>query len=254
MWANVSRTQRTGALIASSTTRRAWLRPLPSRTLPTLATHGRLLHAPSFAFAVRRSTSARAFSCSPPSSSLQTTTFEDPSRSGLFYHLVSPPTPLSDTHPVFAISLLPDPPPSSESSTVLGWLPAETPGDDRDAGLNDFVENPRFLPLLHEAISEGLAEAVDDIQTAGAMQLGEGWMHIHDERNIPALNRIGDPDDILASVRVQDGKILAGTYQAMPSYRLCTAHGVTQLTEGLASKLRGLLETRAREESKMADT
>jgi hypothetical protein len=91
------------------------------------------------------------------------------------------------------------------------------------------------LPLLHEAISEGLAEAVDDIQTAGALQLGEGWMHIHgkrstlirqhtiaaqssltpfpcdtavgtDERNIPPLNRIGDPDDILASVRVQDGK------------------------------------------------
>jgi hypothetical protein len=24
---------------------------------------------------------------------------------------------------------------------VIGWLPAETPGDDRDAGLNDFVEN-----------------------------------------------------------------------------------------------------------------
>jgi hypothetical protein len=39
------------------------------------------------------------------------------------------------------VSLLPDPPPSSQSSTVLGWLPAETPGDDRDAGLNDFVEN-----------------------------------------------------------------------------------------------------------------
>jgi len=44
-------------------------------------------------------------------------------------------------------------------------------------------------------------------------------------------------------------QILAETYQAMPSYRLCTAHGVTHLTEGLASKLRGLLEMRAREES-----
>jgi hypothetical protein len=37
----------------------------------------------------------------------------------------------------------------------------------------------RFLPLLHRAISEGLAEAVDDIQAAAALQLGEGWMHIH---------------------------------------------------------------------------
>jgi hypothetical protein len=95
-----------------------------------------------------------------------------------------------------------------------------------------------------------------------------------DERNIPPLNRIGDPDDILASVRVENGKvglylspptvslayrlsllqILAETYQAMPSYRLCTAHGVTQLTEGLASKLQGLLKVRAREESRTADS
>jgi len=28
-----------------------------------------------------------------------------------------------------------------------------------------------------------------------------------DERNIPPLNRIGDPDDILASVRVENGKV-----------------------------------------------
>jgi hypothetical protein len=41
----------------------------------------------------------------------------------------------------------------------------------------------RFLPLLHEAISEGLAEAVDDIQVAGALQLGDGWMHIHGQQS-----------------------------------------------------------------------
>lgn len=28
-----------------------------------------------------------------------------------------------------------------------------------------------------------------------------------DERNIPPLGRIGDPDDIIASVRVQGGKV-----------------------------------------------
>ncbi|KAI0247891.1 hypothetical protein BJV78DRAFT_1081998, partial [Lactifluus subvellereus] len=72
---------------------------------------------------------------------------------------------------------------------------------------------------------------------------------IKDCNNIPPLSRIGDPDDILASVRVQDGNadlffnpILTETYQAMSSYRVCTAHGVTQLTEGPASRLRGLLE------------
>ena len=28
-----------------------------------------------------------------------------------------------------------------------------------------------------------------------------------DNRNIPALGRIGDPDDIIASVRVEEGKV-----------------------------------------------
>jgi hypothetical protein len=41
-----------------------------------------------------------------------------------------------------------------------------------------------------------------------------------DERNIPPLNRIGDPDDILASVRVENGKV--GLYLSPP-------HGVSRL-------------------------
>ena len=81
---------------------------------------------------------------------------------------------------------------------------------------------------MHKAIREGLEEGVDEVQANGARQLQEGWMHIHgaflfcqfylnsggchartlvDERNVPPLNRIGDPDDIIASVRVQDGKV-----------------------------------------------
>jgi hypothetical protein len=39
----------------------------------------------------------------------------------------------------------------------------------------------------------------------------------------------------------------------MPSYRVCTAYGITRLTEGLASKLQRLLEMRAREESRTAN-
>ena len=33
------------------------------------------------------------------------------------------------------------------------------------------------------------------------------FVHGVDERNVPALGRIGDPDDIIASVRVEDGKV-----------------------------------------------
>ncbi|KAJ7481540.1 hypothetical protein FB451DRAFT_1236331 [Mycena latifolia] len=176
------------------------------------------------------------------------TSFTDPARPDLHYHLVDPPTPLSPNLPVFALSFLSSSP-SAGSSTILGWLPARATGNDEGAGLNDFKENPKFRVLLHEALQDGLREGVDDIQINGAIQLGDGWMHIHDDRNIPALGRIGDPDDIMASVLVQGGKIKAETYQAMPSYRLCTSDGPVQLTAGLAQKLQAVLEERARSES-----
>jgi hypothetical protein len=138
MWANVVRVlgkQGTGALVLSSPRRVPWLRR------PQLAPPPHTLSPRHFA------SSSSSSSAHAPPDGHKIPTFEDPSRKGLFYHLVPPPTPLSATRPVFAVSLLADAPPSSESSTVLGWLPAETPADDRDAGLNDFVQN-RALSLL----------------------------------------------------------------------------------------------------------
>ncbi|TFY77743.1 hypothetical protein EWM64_g6271 [Hericium alpestre] len=178
----------------------------------------------------------------------ETISFADPTRPDLFYHLVPVPQSLTAlAGPVFAVSILPAPPPTPDSHTIMGWLPAEA---GEDAGLNDFRENPNFRELLQEAIAKGLAEGVDDIQINGAKQIGQGWMHIHDDRNIPALGRIGDPDDILGTVLVEDGEMLPQTYSPMPSYRLCTADGVTQLTDGLAKKLEEVLEERARVEAK----
>ncbi|PIL29099.1 hypothetical protein GSI_09147 [Ganoderma sinense ZZ0214-1] len=191
----------------------------------------------------------RNFSLSTPrQNTAASQSFADPDRSDLFYHLFTPPTSLSSANPVFALSFLPAPPPSVVSSSVIGWLPAS--GQGEGAGLNDFVENDRFREVLHEAIQSALRDGVDDVQKNGAIQTQEGWMHIHDNRNIPALGRIGDPDDIIASVRVENGEILAETYQPMPSYRLCTADGVVQLTEGLATRLIEVLKARVLEEQK----
>ncbi|KAI0725978.1 hypothetical protein C8Q72DRAFT_888126 [Fomitopsis betulina] len=174
------------------------------------------------------------------------TSFPDPERPDLFYHLFEPPTDLSHTSPVFALSFLPTPPPSVRSCTVIGWLPASTPGaQEEGAGLNDFVENPSFRNVLHEAIQSALRDGADEIQKNGAIQIQAGWMHIHDQRNVPALGRIGDVDDILASVRIEGGEILASTYEPMPSYRLCTADGILQLTDGLAVRLEQVLEQKA---------
>jgi hypothetical protein len=152
MKANVARVlgkQGTGALLLSST-RRAWLRRRPQSPLLRLASHVERL-APPHSLRHFTSSPVHALPSDGPSPEIPTSsTFEDPSRKGLFYHLVPPPTPLSAARPVFAVSLLADAPPSPESSTVLGWLPAETPGDDGNAGLNDFVENRALrCPSLH---------------------------------------------------------------------------------------------------------
>ncbi|TFK79563.1 hypothetical protein K466DRAFT_606054 [Polyporus arcularius HHB13444] len=195
----------------------------------------------------------RRHSTQPPRNEVQAQggavqSFPDPDRPDLFYHLFTPPTSLSSTTPVFALSFLSTPLPSILSSTVLGWLPASGEGDS--AGLNDFVENESFRDILHEAVQSALRDGADEVQKNSAIQTREGWMHIHDSRNLPALGRIGDPDDIIASVRVENGEIMAETYQPMPSYRLATSDGVLQLTEGLAARLTEILEARVREEQR----
>jgi len=82
---------------------------------------------------------------------------------------------------------------------------------------------------MHDTIKTVLENGEDVVWTDGAMQLQQGWMHIHgsfpfflskadsgkftssacctDQRNVPALGRIGDPDDIIGSVLVEDSKV-----------------------------------------------
>ncbi|KAF9467162.1 hypothetical protein BDZ94DRAFT_1249729 [Collybia nuda] len=198
---------------------------------------------------IRPRTTLHPTSRAPLSS--QSTSFADPNRPDLFYHLVDPPTPSSSSSPSFAVSFLSSPPSTSDSRTIIGWLPAQSRRSDEGAGLNDFKENSKFRDLLHKAVLDTLRDGSDEIQVNGALQLQQGWMHIHDERNVPALHRIGDPDDILASVLVQDSKIDPDTYAPMPSYRFCTADGITQLTPAVAKKLQEILMETQRAEAKL---
>jgi hypothetical protein len=79
------------------------------------------------------------------------TTFSDPDRPDIFYHLLHPPNSVSDNHPVYAVSFLPSPPPTPTSATILGWLPAQTSTESSGSGLRDFVENSNavFALSLH---------------------------------------------------------------------------------------------------------
>jgi hypothetical protein len=82
---------------------------------------------------------ARAYSTSSAESA--ETTFPDPDRPDLFYHLVESPLPSSGSSAAFALSFLPDHLPKTDSCAVIGWLPAAAESEAQEAGLNDFVEN-----------------------------------------------------------------------------------------------------------------
>ena len=139
------------------------LRSAPGHKPLGLPIHRRAIHLPAPATYVPHAQSARQpssrrphstrlntlrhFTCTParqhPSTAAET--FPDPDRPDLFYHLFTPPTSLSATTPIFALSFLSAPPPSILSASVVGWLPASGAGDG--AGLNDFVENGACLVL-----------------------------------------------------------------------------------------------------------
>ena len=129
-------------LLASSTAHSARTRPwLTALTL----THSH--YRPSISRRPHPLGKRRSFTTSIPGST--PTSFPDPSRPDIFYHLVGPPTPLSSHRPAFAISFLPSPSPSPNSCTIIGWLPAAAGGadaeSDSEAGLNDFVENSDYI-------------------------------------------------------------------------------------------------------------
>lgn len=47
------------------------------------------------------------------------------------------------------------------------------------------------------------------------------------------MGRVGEPEDMLASIFVQDGKAVPSTYEPLPSYRLVTQNGVLLLSEDM---------------------
>ncbi|CAE6474819.1 unnamed protein product [Rhizoctonia solani] len=160
---------------------------------------------------------------------------EDPERKGLYYH------PIGDN--VFALSFLDEKPANQNSATVIGLVK----GGEKS---NSFQENQAFVDLLHDTVKAALLEGVDQELSNDAVQRKEGWLHVHDYRNFPELGRVGDPDDILGSVLVQDGKIKGETYERMPAYRTCTTDGPVKLSPSLHERLLKSLREAHQRESK----
>ncbi|EJD52061.1 hypothetical protein AURDEDRAFT_83047 [Auricularia subglabra TFB-10046 SS5] len=166
---------------------------------------------------------------------LSSASFEEPSRPGLFYHLVS-----SRRGPIFAVSLLEATPWTPTSATVIGSLPTTSDdGANSDATFEDFIPNPAFIEVLNASVKRALESGADEGLAMQAKLVYDGWLHVNDERNEAAKtgDRIGSPDDIVGSVCVKEGKILPETFSPMPSYRVCTPDGVVKLSDPMMKHL-----------------
>lgn len=61
---------------------------------------------------------------------------------------------------------------------------------------------------MHESIKSGLEKGVaETVDFEASTRPGDGYIHITDERAIPPAGRIGETEDLIGSVFVQDGKV-----------------------------------------------
>jgi len=77
--------------------------------------------------------------------------FSDPRRPEVFYHLVQPPTPVSPTSKVYALSFLSRPLPNAESATILGWVPS--PSELKGKSPEETIENLEWRDFRENGVS-----------------------------------------------------------------------------------------------------
>ncbi|CCX04598.1 hypothetical protein FPQ18DRAFT_274878 [Pyronema domesticum] len=144
-----------------------------------------------------------------------------------------------------------------------------------------FTENPSFLPILHKLLAKHAAsdplvqsdalqfaspagmglfgkntrrpkkdKKTDEANNRGAAGGGGvgGWVHVYDQRGVPAFGRIAETEDIFGSLLVgPDGMIKAGEWEENRMYRLITSTGgLMRLSPYLAEKVKEDLEAEAK--------
>jgi hypothetical protein len=98
-----------------------------------------------------------------------------------------------------------------------------------------FHDNPLFYRVLNDTLSKYVLQS--PTQQALAKHFQSGFMNINDIRSPQNWGRTADPEDILGTILVKDGKMIPGTFEAMPSHRLYSSHGFFQLEPFLVEKL-----------------
>jgi hypothetical protein len=100
---------------------------------------------------------------------------------------------------------------------------------------NTFHPNPEFEKLLHSTFKKYVH--LDPSLQGLALSQKVGYMTLHDLRVFTPFGRVADPEDLLGSVLLDQGKIVPHSYDPMPTYRLLSSHGITELSDFMHEKL-----------------
>lgn len=121
-----------------------------------------------------------------------------------------------------AVSLSADP---AKTSLIIGWK-SSTSLDPESLHIG-FRDNPAMKDQIYEIIKSNLINS--DYYKSLASCWPDGHMHIADGRVLTAFGRTPEPDDILATVLVREGKMILSSLQQMPTHRLLTVNGLFEL-------------------------
>lgn len=99
---------------------------------------------------------------------------------------------------------------------------------------DNFARNRAFVEFMHEVIRKH-APGVPGLIDAARAQ-ANGWVFIIDGRT-PTPQGPVPPEDIVGGFQVEDGAMIADSYQPNPNHRILSARGFFQLDAALQAHL-----------------
>ena len=93
-----------------------------------------------------------------------------------------------------------------------------------------FVANRAFHDFMHRVVERHAPEMPAFAEDARQRQ--DGWIYVIDQRTPTPAGRV-PPEDVIGGFEVRTGRLVARSYQPMPSHRLMTARGFFQLGDEL---------------------
>ena len=142
-------------------------------------------------------------------------------------------TPSSTQPSEHVLSLL-----SPDEVQSLGGLPVEGIAgyfEDESMSVEAFRQNSAFVDFMHEVIRT--AGPNDSELRLAAQEQGDGWVYIIDLRTPEGPSGHVPPEDIIGAFEVQNGRIVADSYQASSKHRVYTRDGIVCLPPSLRRAL-----------------